>query len=170
MDISADLVVASTLYTGVLLFQIPASGEASVATFNENIFVSSVSIISALKTFAVGTHSKSVLIYIDSGSDYELNQTIITDSQVTNIDLCKENKLLVGMMNGDLAEFSSDGSSFTSSVNISNPNSQIYAAELCPDRAKVVILEAAGVFNLTIFPADDSGPVSFVNELEEEFI
>ena len=123
MDVSADLVVASSLYSGVFFFQIPDSGEASVTTFNDIIFVSSVSIVSALKTFAVGTFNNSVFVYIDSGSGYQLNQTIQTDSQVTSIDLCLDNKLLVGMMNGNLAEYSSDGSSFSSPATTSNANS-----------------------------------------------
>ena len=166
MDISGDLVVASSLYSGVLLFQIPGSGQPSVATFNHSIFVSSVSIISALKTFAVGTFNKSGLVYVDSGSGYEINQTIETQSQVTAIDLCKENKLLVGMRNGDLVEYYSDSSSFSSIANTSNSNSQVYAVELCPVGTKVVLLEAAGVFSLTIFPVA-SEPVSFVDELED---
>ena len=127
MDVSGDLVIASSLYSGVLLFQAPDSGQPSVSTFNHSIFVSSVSIISALKTFVVGTFNNSVLVYVDSGSGYEINQTIETQSQVTAIDLCKENKLLVGMMNGDLAEYSSDSSSFLSIANTSNSDSQVYA-------------------------------------------
>ena len=167
MDVSDDLVVASSLYSGVLLFQIPPPAEqASVATFDHSIFVSSVSIISALKTFAAGTFNNTVLVYIDSGSGYELNQTIQTDSQVTSIDLSENNKLLVGMMNGDLAEYSSDGSSFSSSANTSNTNSQVYAVEVCPGGTKVTVLEAAGVFSLVIFPTDNSEPISFVDELE----
>ena len=123
LDVSADLVLASSLYSGVLFFQIPDSGEASVATFTDITFVSSVSIMSALKTFAVGSFNNSVLVYIDSGSGYQLNQTIQTDSQVTSIDLGIGNKLLVGMMNGNLAEYSSDGSSFSSPATTSNANS-----------------------------------------------
>ena len=178
MDVSSELVVASSLYTGVLLFQIPDSGEPSVTTFDDSIFISSVSIVSALRTFAVGTFNKSVLVYTSSGSGYgpgsgscyQLSQTIQTDSQVTSIDLCEENKLLVGMMNGDLAEYSFDGSSFSSPVNTSNANSQAYAVELCPGGTKVALLEAAGVFSLTIFPADSSESVSFTEELQDEFI
>ena len=95
--------------------------------FDHSIFVSSVSIISTLKTFAVATFNKSVLVYIDSGPGYELNQTIETNSQVTSVDLSEDNKLLVGMMNGDLAEYSSDGASFSSPTNSSNANSRVYA-------------------------------------------
>ena len=170
MDVSSNLVVASSLYSAVLLVQITEDEGISVRTFHGNTFVSSVSIISALQTFAVGTFNKSVLVYIDSGSGYELNQTIQTDSQVTAIDLRQDNKLLVGMMNGDLAEYSSDGSSFSSTVNTSNTNSQVYAVKLCPGGTKVALLEAAGVFSLTIFPADAAESVSFAEELQDEFI
>ena len=171
MEVSADVVVAMSLYSGVLLFQIPPLGEElSVTTFDDITFASSVSIVSALKTFAVGTFNKSVLVYIDSGSGYVLSQTIQTHSQVTSVDLSEDNKLLVGMMNGDLAEYSSDGSSFASPTPTSTDNSQVYAAELCPGGTKVVLLEAAGVFSLVIFPGDASEPISFVEQLQDEFI
>jgi WD40 repeat protein len=104
MDISTDLVVASSSYSGAILFKISdTEGNASISTFNDSIFISSVSIMASLKTFAVGTFNNRVLVYIDSDSGYELNQTILTDSQVTTLDLSKDSKLLVGMMNGDLA-------------------------------------------------------------------
>ena len=171
IDISADVVVAMSLYSGVLLFQMPQPGEeASVSTFDDITFASSVSIVSALNTFAVGTFNKTVLVYIDSGSGYALSQTIQTHSQVTSVDLSEDNRLLVGMMNGDLAEYSSDGSSFTSPAPTSNANSQVCAAQLCPGGTKVVLLEAAGVFSLIIFPGDASEPISFVEQLQDEFI
>ena len=171
MDISADFVVAMSLYSGVVLFQVPQPrDEASVSTFDHITFASSVSIVSALKTFAVGTFNKTVLVYIDSGSGYALSQTLQTHSQVTSVDLSEDNRLLVGMMNGDLAEYSSDGSSFTSPAPTSNANSQVYAAQLCPGGTKVVLLETAGVFSLVIFPADASEPIAFVEQLQDEFI
>ena len=109
---------------------------------------------------------------MDSGFDYgyQLSQTIQTSSQVTCIDLCKENKLLVGMMNGDLAEYSSDGQLFQSPVITVNPNEEVFAVKLCPGGTKVAIMEAAGIFSLKIFPSDGSGSVSFLEELSEEFI
>jgi hypothetical protein len=104
------------------------------------------------------------------GSGYQLSQTIQTSSQVTCIDLSKENKLLVGMMNGDLAEYSFDGQLFQSPVITVHPNEEVFAVKLCPGGTKVAIMEAAGIFSLIILPSDSSGPVSFVEELSEEFI
>lgn len=111
---------------------------------------------------------------MDSSFDYgyQLSQTIQTSSQVTCIDLSKENKLLVGMMNGDLAEYSSDGQFqlFQSPVITAHPNEEVFAVKLCSGGTKVAIMEAAGIFSLIILPSDGSGSVSFVEELSEELI
>lgn len=79
IDISDRLVVATNQYRGLLFFQIPDSepvSAATVASFSDSIFISSVSISSSIKTFVAGTSVKTVLVYVDSGSGYELNQTI----------------------------------------------------------------------------------------------
>jgi hypothetical protein len=95
---------------GLTFFSIPEEGPVVSATaFNDSIFTSCVKISASLKTFVAGTFNKSILIYRGSGSGYVLNQTIMTGSQVKSIDLTESNKMLAGMMNGDLAEFSSDG-------------------------------------------------------------
>jgi hypothetical protein len=126
-----------------------------------------------LKTFVAGTLNNSALVYIydDAEGKYELNQTVPTNSQVTSVDLSQENNLLVGMMNGDLAVFSSNGQTFSpSSTKISNPNYRVFDVKLCPGGVKIAVLEKSGFFNLTIFPSGGSPPLSFTDELEDELI
>ena len=132
--------------------------------------MSSVTIVSSLKTFAAGTFNKTVLVYIDSGSGYELNQTISTESQVTSVHATSDNRLLAGMMNGDLAEFASDGQSFSPvGANTSNSNSRVYGVKLCPEGVRIALMEEAGVFQLSVFSSDGTETL-FLSELSEELI
>jgi hypothetical protein len=99
-----------------------------------------------------------------------LNQTLQTASQVTSVDLTADNRILAGMINGDLAEFSSDGQSFSDTdSNISNTNAQVYDAKLCPDGVRVVLLETEGVFSLKIINIEGS-QMTFTEELAGELI
>ena len=74
------------------------------------------------------------------------------------------------MINGDLIEFASDGQTFSpTGANISNQNSRVYGAKLCPGGVRVALLENSGVFKLSIF-ASDGTETPFISELSEELI
>jgi hypothetical protein len=146
IEISDKLVIANSLYSGLFFFEIPDEGSIEATPFADSIFISCVSIDASLKTFVAGTFNKSILVYIDSGAGYDLNQTIPTNSQVTSLDLTRDNKILVGMMNGDMAEFTSDGLSFSESgTNSTNPGGHVYGVKICPN-GKLALLETGGVF------------------------
>ena len=167
-----DLAVVNRKYSGLSLYRLPEPGQAAekVEEFLTQKFISSLDIVSGLNTFIAGTSEKTILVYIDSGEGYVLHQTLQTTSQVTSVDLTADNRILVGMINGDLAEFSSDGQSFSDTgSNTSNANAQVYDAKLCPDGARVVLLETDGVFSLKVFNADDT-ETTFTEELMEELI
>lgn len=66
------------------------------------------------------------------------------------------------MKNGDLAEFSSDGQSFSQQASTATPSAEAYGVKLCPGGVRVALLESAGVFSLNIFPNDSSETVSFL--------
>lgn len=71
---------------------------------------------------------------------------------MTHLDLRSEGDLFVGMINGDVAEFSWDGSSFlrTSSKNFSS-DGRMEGLKGCPMGFKIVLIETNGVFSLRIF-------------------
>jgi hypothetical protein len=64
-----------------------------------------VDIISSLNTFVAASNNRSVLVYKDKGEGYDLSETIQTESQALHVDMSENKKVLVGMMNGDLALF-----------------------------------------------------------------
>lgn len=82
--------------------------------FPDDLYISDLKLQASLETLVAGNLEKSVLVFKNGsfgsfGSfNYNLEERIPTASQVLHVDLSKENRLLVGMMNGDLAEFSSD--------------------------------------------------------------
>jgi hypothetical protein len=169
---SADLTVVNRKYSGLSLYRLPEPDQTpeKVVEFLTQKFISSLDIVSGLNTFIAGTSEKTILVYIDSGEGYVLNQTLQATSQVTSVDLTSDNRILAGMINGDLAEFSSAGESFSSTgSNTSNANAQVYDAKLCPDGARVVLLETDGVFSLKVFNADDT-ETTFTGELAAELI
>jgi hypothetical protein len=55
-----------------------------------------------LNTLVVGSYEKRVEVYKDAGEGYNLIEEIPTTSQVLCVDISEENKLLVGMMNGEV--------------------------------------------------------------------
>jgi hypothetical protein len=144
----------------------------TVKSFPDNYFMSSIRVQSTLKTLVVGTYEKSVLVYIDSGSGYDLNETIETASQVMDVDLSEENKLVVGMMNGDVSQYGSDGESFknTPPSNFSHTGSRVYGVKACPEGRKVVLMEKDGVFKVIIYASDWTLEKEITTELEDEFI
>lgn len=82
MSVSADLVAFVSSYVGFSLYANNEGVIGLVKSFPDHHFISSIRVQSTLKTLVVGTYEKSVLVYIDSGSGYDLNETIETASQV----------------------------------------------------------------------------------------
>jgi hypothetical protein len=114
-----------------------------VKSFPDHHFISSITVQSSLRTLVVGSYQNRVLVYKDTGSGFDLNETISTESQVLHVDLSQENKLVVGMMNGDVAEYSSDGESFENNPpsNTTHSGSRVYGVKGCGEGKKVVVVE-----------------------------
>lgn len=100
MEVSGDLVAAASRYYGLLLFHLSEVGVQPAITFNDSIFISSVSALESVNMVVGGTYNNSVLVYTHNGSEYKLTNTIQMDSQVTAVDLSENYRLLVGTMNG----------------------------------------------------------------------
>ena len=99
--------LASSKYSGLFLFKKGAEEFSLSKHLGGNIFISDVDIVSSLDTFVAASHNRSVLVYKDEGEGegYDLSETIQTESQALHVDLSEDKKVLVGMMNGDLALF-----------------------------------------------------------------
>jgi WD40 repeat protein len=105
VKVSGNQMLASSKYSGLFLFEKGAEGFSLSKHLGGNIFISNVDIVSSLNTFVAASYNRSVLVYKDEGEGYDLSETIQTESQALHVDLSEDKKVLVGMMNGDLALF-----------------------------------------------------------------
>ena len=106
VKVSGNQMLASSKYSGLFLFEKGAEGFSLSKHLSADIFISDLDIISSLNTFVASSYNRSVLVYKDVGEGYDLSETIQTESQALHVDLSEDKKVLVGMMNGDLALFS----------------------------------------------------------------
>ena len=113
-------------------------------------------------TILLGFHHNKALLFQDTGSGYTdaHNVQIDTASQVLHVDI-NADKVLLGMMNGDLAQYNVDGSA--DGASISHSGGRIYGVSLCEGNHKVALVETAGAFALKVY--DDAGAaVTVVND------
>ena len=168
LEIAGNVVIASSMYSGMLFFEIPESGPIQAIPFTDRIFISCVSTGTLLKAFAAGTFNKTILIYADFGSGYALSQTFTTSSQVTALHLTL-NRLLVGTIDGYMREFAFSALSFSLARLPFNTGGHVYGVRICFLEAKIALLETEGVFYFKFY-LQHGGNASFTRELEEELI
>lgn len=161
IDASGQFVLANSLYTGFYFFRIPDEGPPTLMHQDEQIFISSVSIASSLHTFAIGTYTMAVLVYTNvDDTAYTNTLTIQTQSQVNTIDLTMNNKLLMGMANGNITQVTIhstiEDTSYTNNGHMEVEGSRVRTVKLCPDDSWIALLERSGLFTLTMFSKDDS--------------
>lgn len=105
----------------------------------------------------LGFHDNKALLFQDTGSGYpgindDTKVQIDTTSQVLHVDI-NANKVLLGMMNGNLAQYNLDGSADGDSI--THSGGRIYGVSLCEGNHKVALVETAGAFALKVY--DDAG-------------
>jgi hypothetical protein len=171
VEVSGSQMLASSKYSGLFLFEKGAEGFNLSKHLGGNIFISDVDIVSSLDTFVAASHNRSVLVYKDEGEGYDLTQTIQTKSQPLHVDLSHNKKVLVGMMNGDLALLSPG---FQDSINvgdnITHEGQSIFGVALCSDDSKIALIEREGLFRMVVYSPENAELASFTVELEEEYI
>ena len=96
-------------------------------------FLSSLDSEDSLQLLVQGSYDRTAYVYKKSDSGLSSVQNISTESQILDVDVDENGRLLLGHMNGDISEYSWNSSMFNAENKFPTAGARIYGVKSCPN-------------------------------------
>ena len=102
-------------------------------TLDHGKFLTDLDSEDSLELLVQGSYDRTAYVYKKSDSGLSLVQNISTESQILDVDVDADGRLLLGHMNGDISEYSWDSSMFNAENKFPTTGGRIYGVKSCPN-------------------------------------